>query len=287
MHGYLRHLANFALVVDEGSITAAARRLGVVPSSISESVKIIEKRIGAPLLERHPKGMKPTARGMEVYREASVIREALGKALDQDPVDEQGGTLRATIPAELAAFAFASTFMEVKKLYPKLHLVLQSENRILDYQKERRDLIVRVSNQKQFPGMTILEQMQIKTGMYAHSQLVHEIDKADPKAVGKLLLLGSPRATVNRNFKLRSGADLTFDQTLQVDDILTRIVLAKQKVGVITCLECSFNKLVKDGEFVQLFADDFGIPVTATIGTSHRRPPDSVVKIAKMLKCAL
>ncbi|MEL7026415.1 MAG: LysR family transcriptional regulator [Pseudomonadota bacterium] len=66
MLGYLRHLANFARIIEAGSVTGAANRAGVSPSQMSESLKVVEAYFGAPLVERHSQGVRPTSLGSQV-----------------------------------------------------------------------------------------------------------------------------------------------------------------------------------------------------------------------------
>ncbi|MEL6118830.1 MAG: LysR family transcriptional regulator, partial [Pseudomonadota bacterium] len=49
MIDYLRHMAVFARVIDEGSFRAAARALGVAPSRVSETVSDLETYLGVTL----------------------------------------------------------------------------------------------------------------------------------------------------------------------------------------------------------------------------------------------
>ena len=67
MDGYLRHLANFARIVDAGSLTGAANQRGVSPSAMSDSVRILETHFGIPLLERRRSGVVPTGKGGAVH----------------------------------------------------------------------------------------------------------------------------------------------------------------------------------------------------------------------------
>ncbi len=50
-------------VAARGSLTGAARALGYTQSAISRQVALMEEAIGAPLFERLPRGVRPTARG--------------------------------------------------------------------------------------------------------------------------------------------------------------------------------------------------------------------------------
>ncbi len=75
----------FAEVVQRGSIRAAANDLGVAQSAISRQIKTLEHDMGAPLLERRPRGVALTAAGELVFsyaREAAFKIDRLSTEID-------------------------------------------------------------------------------------------------------------------------------------------------------------------------------------------------------------
>jgi LysR family transcriptional regulator, chromosome initiation inhibitor len=56
-----------AVVVDEGTLDAAARRLHVTPSAVSQRIKALEEQLGRLVLVRS-KPVRPTEAGMSVIR---------------------------------------------------------------------------------------------------------------------------------------------------------------------------------------------------------------------------
>lgn len=81
-----RLLQYFLAVVDEGSISAAARRLHMTQPPLSLAVSQLEKDLGVPLLRRLPRGVTPTEAGQHL---AGVARQLLGD------LDRARDTLRA------------------------------------------------------------------------------------------------------------------------------------------------------------------------------------------------
>ncbi|MFI1917553.1 LysR family transcriptional regulator [Nocardia sp. NPDC020380] len=68
----LRHLNLLAVIAETGTITAAARRLGISQPSLSQQLKLLERRIGTPLFDRTTTGMRLTPSGEVLL--ASVTR---------------------------------------------------------------------------------------------------------------------------------------------------------------------------------------------------------------------
>jgi DNA-binding transcriptional LysR family regulator len=67
----------FREVVDRETLTAAATALGYTQSAVSRQVAGLERDAGAPLLERHRTGVRPTAAGRLVARRAAAVLDQL------------------------------------------------------------------------------------------------------------------------------------------------------------------------------------------------------------------
>ena len=66
----IRDLRVFVAVVEEGGLSAAARRLHMSQSSLSQIIQSLEKQLGGRLLERDHTGARPTERGSLLLQEA-------------------------------------------------------------------------------------------------------------------------------------------------------------------------------------------------------------------------
>ena len=71
------------MVVDSGSIRAAARKLGVSQPAITKSIQLLETELHLRLLQRTPKGILPTAAGRTFFARARVAQAELLKARDE------------------------------------------------------------------------------------------------------------------------------------------------------------------------------------------------------------
>ena len=70
----------FVAAAEEGSISAAARRLGVSPSAVSQQLSGLETALGAPLLDRSGRPMPVTPAGAMFRRHAQTILNAASEA---------------------------------------------------------------------------------------------------------------------------------------------------------------------------------------------------------------
>ncbi|WP_076866067.1 LysR family transcriptional regulator [Bradyrhizobium mercantei] len=116
----------FVAVVESESIAAAAQQSGIAASALSKRIKLLEEEIGAPLLQRHRRGVGLTSVGMIVLRRArSMLHEARGLEADLSATREglSGRVVVSANEATLAEFVprILPRFYEA---YPAVEIVL-------------------------------------------------------------------------------------------------------------------------------------------------------------------
>ncbi|THV22879.1 LysR family transcriptional regulator [Glycomyces paridis] len=79
----LRHLRYFVAVAEEGTMTEAARVLRIAQPSLSQQISTLERRVGAPLFRRRPKGMELTEGGRILYASATRALAEIESSLVQ------------------------------------------------------------------------------------------------------------------------------------------------------------------------------------------------------------
>jgi DNA-binding transcriptional LysR family regulator len=101
----IRELRAFVAVVDDGGLSAAARRLHVSQSALSQTVHSLERQIGVPLLVRSHTGVRATDAGTVLLREARALIDhhdravaAIGAATGTSA--RTAGLLRIGVPLE-------------------------------------------------------------------------------------------------------------------------------------------------------------------------------------------
>ena len=70
------HLHYFHMAASEGSVAAAAERLGVTQPTVSEQIRALEKALGVTLFERTTTGLKLTDAGRVAFEHTSVMFRA-------------------------------------------------------------------------------------------------------------------------------------------------------------------------------------------------------------------
>ncbi|MBL7248968.1 LysR family transcriptional regulator [Alloalcanivorax sp. C16-2] len=75
----LQQLIQFRAVYEHGSLSAAARALGLTQPALSRALGKLEEELGAPLFQRHTRSLRPTEFATGLYRQASrVLQESAG-----------------------------------------------------------------------------------------------------------------------------------------------------------------------------------------------------------------
>src|SRR5690348_15085349 len=73
----VRQLTCFVAVVEDGSFTRAARRVGIAQPSLSQQIRALEDELGGAVLERHPRGISLTPAGRSLLPEARAAVRAV------------------------------------------------------------------------------------------------------------------------------------------------------------------------------------------------------------------
>lgn len=108
-------LAAFAAVIEHGSFDAAAARLHVTPSAVSQRIKALEQRVGQVLVVRE-KPCKPTVAGIPLLRLAAQTALLESEALAETAGDRAGG--RTRIALAVNADSVATWFTDVLAALP-------------------------------------------------------------------------------------------------------------------------------------------------------------------------
>lgn len=144
----LVELETFLVVVEEGSFTAAARRLGVTKSYASKLVARLEDRLGIRLLQRTTRQLLLTEPGQAYFDRCSEAMRALKEAEDEATELQTApqGKLRVSLPAAFAIAHLTGPLAEFKARHPGLTVEAVLADRKVDILAEGFDLAVRIGD---------------------------------------------------------------------------------------------------------------------------------------------
>jgi DNA-binding transcriptional LysR family regulator len=144
----LNRIVVFVAVVESGSLTAAAERLGLAKTMVSKHLQRLEAELGASLLARTTRKLSLTEAG-EAFYEASrvLIRDAETAVLAAGRnTTELRGTLRVTAPVDVGVNVIAPLMVGLRRRHPGLEIELLTGDRLFDLVGEGIDVAIRLGN---------------------------------------------------------------------------------------------------------------------------------------------
>ena len=164
------HLRFFLELARAGSLSSAARRLGVDRNTVARRVAALEEELGLPLFDRGPQGWTQTDAGEELSALAHRVEEdVLALARHADATDrEVSGMVRLTTSSHVAIHLLAPELPALRARYPGLVLELAADQRHFDLTRREADLALRVGRPRD-SGLVARKLADVAYGLYASS----------------------------------------------------------------------------------------------------------------------
>jgi len=142
----LTDLRAFARIADFGSLSAAARALGMPKSSASRSLVRLEGAAGTSLIERSTRHLRLTDAGRLLQRHAQRILDDVGEAENAllGLIGVPRGTLRVSVGFTFAVGPLAPMLPQFLARYPEVRVALSIDNRNVDLLAEDFDVAIRI-----------------------------------------------------------------------------------------------------------------------------------------------
>ena len=115
-------METFSVVVETGSFTAAAEKLGLSKSFVSKQVSTLEEDLGCRLLYRTTRTLSLSDEGSQFYNHCKIIMAEAENAR-AEVMDRQGaprGKIRMTIPQSLIISGFGKLLIDFQLQYLSL-----------------------------------------------------------------------------------------------------------------------------------------------------------------------
>lgn len=144
--GNLRRLAYFVAVVETGSFTAAAERLGITKAVVSQQVARLERECRTSLLVRTTRKVRTTELGQSFYQRCAAILRDTDDAFDAltDTAAEPSGLLRLTAPLDYGVRVVVPAIAAFTRRYPACKVDAILSDQTLDLMTANIELAIRV-----------------------------------------------------------------------------------------------------------------------------------------------
>jgi len=142
------NMSAFIRVVEAGSISGAADRLGVVKSAVSRRLKELEEHLGVELFHRTTRRMNLTDTGRAFYHQSARILEDV---LEAELATSQAhgklkGCLKIALPSTFGLMHMGPAISEFLQAHPQIEFDLDFNDREVDLIQEGFDLAIRIAN---------------------------------------------------------------------------------------------------------------------------------------------
>ncbi|AGB71889.1 MULTISPECIES: LysR family transcriptional regulator [Rhizobium] len=207
----------FLAVLEHGSLSAAARELGLTQPTVGRHILALEQSVGAELFTRSQQGLLPTDAAMVLkpYAEtlastaAALLRAASGSK------DKVSGTVRISASEVIGAEVLPPILAKLQARYPDLIVELSASDTVEDLLQREADIAVRMVAPAQ-EALLARHIGVISLGLFAHRSYIERYGK--PETVGDLRrhkLIGFDRQTayirmMTKRYPVLEGISFSF-----------------------------------------------------------------------------
>ncbi|TPG49453.1 LysR family transcriptional regulator [Sphingomonas glacialis] len=255
----------FDAVLRTGSLSGAARSLGLTQPSVARHIDALEQAIGRDLFVRTQRGLTPTAAAIELrpYAEllastaAALLRTADGGA------GTVAGTVRISASEVVSAEHLPAMLARLRLRHPALTFELSASNTVDDLLQRQADIAVRMVQPTQ-QSLIARKVSPIPLGLHAHADYLAR--RGIPSTLAALAehdLIGfdtetpAIRAIVERFPELNRAAF-----ALRVDSDLTHLAAIRAGFGIGIC---QLPVAARDPQLVRVLPDGFAMDLSVWI----------------------
>jgi LysR family transcriptional regulator, nitrogen assimilation regulatory protein len=232
-----RQLRYFVKIVDAGSFSRAATVVHVAQPALSQQVAELEERFGVMLLQRSARGVRPTAAGDILYKEASAILHQLDQlpsAISPHSAEPEG-TVGLGFASSLAPKLVGGVLEECRISLPKVTLrVSDGDSLSLEDRIGSNSIDLAVFYEDEFAtAMTRKPLFRQKMYLISRAPLPDQENPISLERIAEipLVLPGAPngrRALIDRVF---ADAKLTPNIVLEADSLASEMWAVRTDVG--------------------------------------------------------
>jgi len=138
----------FVTVLETGSFSAAALRLGTSSSQASKRVSKLEQQLGVQLFKRSTRALSPTDVGRSYYERVKNLLDAFD-ALDasvRESANTPTGRLKISAPGSFGTAVLSPVLVAFARRYPLIELDVSFSDRAVNIVDEGFDLAIRIGN---------------------------------------------------------------------------------------------------------------------------------------------
>jgi DNA-binding transcriptional LysR family regulator len=141
----------FLALVETGSLSAAARRLGVTHPTVRARLEALERTVGAVLFTRSPLGLVPTDLALELVqpaRQMAAASDLFVRSASGDPKKIEGA-VRLSVPEIVGVEILPRSLERLRHRHPGLRIEVSLSNHLANVLTNEVDIAIRTVSPKQ------------------------------------------------------------------------------------------------------------------------------------------
>ena len=225
----------FLVTVEEGSLSAAARALGVSQPTLGRQVSALEQELGVALFERNGQGMQLTPSGhLLVEHVRGMGNAAMGLSLAASgQADTIEGRICISASEATAMMVLPGLIKKLKQLHPAMVVDLIASNETSDLKRREADIAIRMYRSDQLDVVT-RQIGSLPIGVYAARRYLNRAGQPDTiQDLKHHDLVGFDRSELILRGMRQMGLEVTQDDfALRCDDQLTYWELVRAGCGI-------------------------------------------------------
>jgi DNA-binding transcriptional LysR family regulator len=158
-------LSAFVAVAEQGNFTKAAAQLGISPSTLSQTIRSFEERLGVRLLNRTTRSVALTDAGERLLADALPVLDGVEKAIESVNSfrDKPVGTLRLNLSRVAALTIVGPLLPQFLRQFPEIKLEIASDDTHSDIVGARFDAGIRIGERiaKDMIAVRILDEFRV------------------------------------------------------------------------------------------------------------------------------
>jgi DNA-binding transcriptional LysR family regulator len=233
-------LRTFIEVARDGSLSAAARRLGLTQPTVGRHIDALEAALGLSLFTRSPRGLTPSPAALALVPHVEAMAasaDALARAASGEASADRG-VVRVTASDVIGCEVLPPILAAFRALHPGIAIELALTNRNEDLARRDADIAVRMVRPTQ-SGLVARRIGAARIGLYAHRDYLARC--GEPRSLADLAnhsMIGFDRD--NRAFRAAGEVGRGFrreDFGFRCDSDLAQLAALRAGVGVGGCQE--------------------------------------------------
>ncbi|HEX8478277.1 MAG TPA: LysR family transcriptional regulator [Telluria sp.] len=229
---------SFLAVLDAGSLSAAARELGLAQPTLGRHIEALETALGYALFIRSQHGYLPTEHALQLKPYAQSLAATASALLRAASAtdDAARGTVRVTASEIIACEVLPPILARLHEQYPGLQIELAVSNRVQDLLRREADIAVRMVAPAQ-EALVARRVGAVRLGLHAHRDYLTR--RGTPATLADLkqhALIGyDHESAFIRSIKHHLG-DLTRSNfALRADSDLAQLAALRAGFGIGVC----------------------------------------------------